>query len=54
MKKYIQLDMYVLTLKEQDVVTTSGFLGGEGGDTEGFGPNTPNTENTPENTNFVS
>lgn len=36
MKKYIQLDMYVLTLNQQDVVSTSGFLGGEE-DTDGFG-----------------
>ena len=41
MKQYIQLDMYVLTLKEQDVVRTSGFLGKEE-DTDGFG--NPNDE----------
>lgn len=41
MKQYIQLDMYVLTLKEQDVVRTSGFLGKEE-DNDGFG--NPNDE----------
>ena len=41
MKKYTKLDMYVLTFNEQDVITASGFLGGEE-DTDGFGnPNTP-------------
>ncbi len=42
MKKYIQPDMYILALKQQDVITTSpGFLGGEE-DNDGFG--NPNTE----------
>ena len=35
MKKYIQLEMDVLTLKAQDVITASGFLGGEE-DSNGF------------------
>ena len=39
MKKYITLDMDVLTLNKQDVITTSpGFIGNEE-DTDGFGPN---------------
>ena len=36
MKKYIQLDMNVLTLNKQDIVTASGFWGNEE-DTDGFG-----------------
>ena len=45
MKKYIQLEMYVLTLNEQDVITTSGFWGGEDNN-DGFGPNpAPNPTN---------
>ena len=35
MKKYIQLEMDVLTLKAQDVITASGFFGGEE-DSNGF------------------
>lgn len=46
MKKYIQLEMNVLTLKVHDVITTSGFLGGEE-DTSGFG--NPNTEEFTDN-----
>ena len=47
MKKYIQLDMYVLTLKEQDVVRTSnGFFGDiNEGDEDGFG--NPNGDTDP-------
>ena len=49
MKKYTKLDMYVLTFNKQDVITTSGFVGGEE-DTDGFGnPNNNNDDTDPAN-----
>ena len=44
MKKYTQIEVYILSLKAQDVITASGFMGGEE-DEDGFG--NPNGETDP-------
>ena len=46
MKKYIQIEMQILTFGSQDVIRTSGFLGGEE-DGDGFG--NPNGDTDPAN-----
>lgn len=44
MKKYAQIEVYILSLKAQDVITASGFFG-EDGDEDGFG--NPNNDADP-------
>ena len=46
MKKYAQIEVYILSLKAQDVITASGFFG-EDGDEDGFV--NPNGDTDPAN-----